>query len=145
MTQIFRSAIKPFKKSRFTALAAAMAVLMLVSASAAKAGGCAVPYTKAGAVPAIPFVNPHTDEDSNEHATIVGLWHVNYTATFDSNFPPGGPNPPTPFPFVESFKTWHGDGTEFENAFLPPSGGNICFGVWKDSDKGAPSSYTILV
>jgi hypothetical protein len=135
MTQIFRSAIKPFKKSRFTALAAAMAVLMLVSASAAKAGGCAVPYSKAGAAPAIPFVNPHTDEDSNEHATIVGLWHVNYIATFDNNFPPGGPNPPTPFPFLESFKTWHGDGTEFENAFLPPSGGNICFGVWKELDK----------
>lgn len=22
--------------------------------------------------------------------------------------------------------------TEFENAFLPPAGGNVCFGVWKD-------------
>jgi hypothetical protein len=34
--------------------------------------------------------------------------------------------------FVESLKTWHADGTEFENAFLPPAGGNICFGVWKE-------------
>jgi len=25
---------------------------------------------------------------------------------------------------------WHSDGIEFENAFLPPSGGNICYGVW---------------
>ena len=43
--------------------------------------------------------------------------------------------PPTPFPFVESLKTWHADGTEFENAFLPPVGGNICFGVWKEVGK----------
>ena len=35
-------------------------------------------------------------------------------------------------PFLESFKTWHADGTEFENAFLPPIGGNVCFGVWKE-------------
>ena len=62
----------------------------------------------------------------------MGLWHVLYTATYDNNFPPGGPYPPAPFPFLESFKTWHADGTEFENAFLPPTGGNICFGVWKD-------------
>jgi hypothetical protein len=62
----------------------------------------------------------------------VGLWHVLYTANSDDNFPPGGPFPTTPFPFLESFKTWHADGTEFENAFLPPTGGNICFGVWKE-------------
>src|SRR5437879_13175186 len=87
-----------------------------------------------GVAPAIPFFRPHADGDSKEHATIVGLWHVPYTATYDNNFPPGGPYPPTPFPFLESFKTWHADGTEFENAFLPPAGGNICFGVWKDLD-----------
>lgn len=57
-----------------------------------------------------------------------------YTGTTDDNFPPGGPYPPTPFQFLESFKTWHADGTEFENAFLPPTGGNICFGVWKEGD-----------
>ena len=79
----------------------------------------------------------------NEHATIVGLWHVLYTATYDDNFPPGGPYPSTPFPFLESFKTWHGDGTEFENAFLPPSGGNICFGVWKDMGKGTVKLHHI--
>jgi hypothetical protein len=103
---------------------------MLFAASDAKAG-CAVPY-KAGAAPAIPFVSPHPDGESNEHATIVGLWHVLYTGESDTNFLPGGPFPPTPFPFVESLKTWHADGTEMENAFLPPVGGNVCFGVWKE-------------
>jgi hypothetical protein len=71
------------------------------------------------------------------------LWHVIYTGESDTNFPPGGPYPPTPFTFLESFKTWHGDGTEFENAFLPPSAGNICFGVWKDLDKGAVKLHHI--
>ena len=44
-------------------------------------------------------------------------------------FPPTPPN----FAFLESYKTWHRDRTEFENAFLDPKGGNICFGVWKQT------------
>jgi len=128
---------------RFRTASLVLAVLgLLLTADDAKAGGCAVPY-KAGAAPAIPFVSPHPEGESNEHATIVGLWHVIYTATYDNNFPPGGPYPPTPFPFLESFKTWHSDGTEFENAFLPPSAGNICFGVWKDLDKGTVKLHHI--
>jgi hypothetical protein len=50
--------------------------------------------------------------------SIVGLWHVVYTTSAGA-------------PFNESFDQWHSDGTEFENAFLPPDTGNICFGVWK--------------
>jgi len=116
---------------RFSVPAALIALGLLFSAASAKAGGCAIPY-KPGAAPAIPLLSPHPEEESNQPATIVGLWHALYTANSDDNFPPGGPYPPTPFPFLESFKTWHADGTEFENAFLPPVGGNICFGVWKD-------------
>ena len=48
---------------------------------------------------------------------IVGLWHVVYTS--------GGKL------FNETLDQWHSDGTEFENAFLAPAQGNICFGVWK--------------
>jgi hypothetical protein len=51
------------------------------------------------------------------HDPIVGLWHVVYTS--------GGKL------FNESLDQWHSDGTEFENAFLAPAQGNICFGVWK--------------
>ncbi|HET9743584.1 MAG TPA: hypothetical protein VFQ00_12600 [Terriglobales bacterium] len=50
-------------------------------------------------------------------SSIVGLWHVVYTA--------GGSV------FNETLDQWHIDGTEFENAWLPPDTGNICFGVWK--------------
>ena len=63
----------------------------------------------------------------------MGLWHLIYTA---NSATPSNAFPPTPFQFLESFKTWHADGTEFENAFLPPTGGNICFGVWKESHHG---------
>lgn len=125
--------LKMLRSARFSTLAALLTFGLLFSAASAKAG-CAIPYKvgAAPATPAIPFVSPHADDDWREQATIVGLWHVLYTANSDDNFPPGGPYPPTPFPFLESFKTWHADGTEFENAFLPPVGGNICFGVWKD-------------
>lgn len=115
---------------RLTALVAFVVLALLFTAAGAKAG-CAVPY-KAAAAPAIPFASPHWEDEGK--ASIVGLWHVIYTGTSDDNFPPGGPFPPTPFQFLESFKTWHADGTEFENAFLPPTGGNICFGVWKEVD-----------
>jgi hypothetical protein len=122
-----------FRSGRFSALVALVGLGLLFTASGAKAAGCGLPY-KAGATPSIPFLSPpgseslnhQEDEESNKHASIVGLWHVIYTATFAS-----GPFPPPPFQFVETYKTWHGDGTEFENAFLPPTGGNICFGVWK--------------
>jgi hypothetical protein len=122
-----------FRSGRFSALVALVGLGLLFTTSGAKAAGCGLPY-KAGATPSIPFLSPpgseslnhQEDEESNKHASIVGLWHVIYTATFAS-----GPFPPPPFQFVETYKTWHGDGTEFENAFLPPTGGNICFGVWK--------------
>ena len=146
MNQILGISLKILRSGRFCALVALAGWGLLFTASGANAAGCAIPY-KAGAeaapAPTSPFVSPHADGEWNEHATIVGLWHVNYTATYDDNFPPGGPFPPTPFPFLESFKTWHADGTEFENAFLPPTGGNICFGVWKDLGKGTVKLHHI--
>ena len=125
---------------RFYTIATLVGLAVLISTSGAKAGCAPLPYTT-GAASSIPFVSPHGDdhqgdEGSNGPASIVGLWHLIYTGNMNNNFPPGGPYPPTPFQFLESFKTWHADGTEFENAFLPPTGGNICFGVWKDLGPG---------
>ena len=51
--------------------------------------------------------------------SIVGLWHVIYTA--------GGST------FNDTLDTWHSDGTEFESAYLAPGGGNVCAGVWKQT------------
>jgi hypothetical protein len=132
------------RSERFSALVALAALGLLFGASGAKAAGCALPY-KTGAAPLIPFVSPHGGhqqygEESNRPASIVGLWHLNYTAEAESGAPIF---PPAPFPFLESFKIWHEDGTEFENAFLPPAGGNICFGVWKDLGHGSVKLHHI--
>jgi hypothetical protein len=127
------------RSGRFSALVALVGLGLLFSASGAKAGGCGFTYKK-GAAPSIPFVSPPGDDSYNqdEPATIVGLWHLIYTATYASTGPiPFPPTPPGTFQFLESYKTWHGDGTEFENAFMAPAGGNICFGVWKDSSNGS--------
>jgi len=53
---------------------------------------------------------------------VVGLWHLKYTADDGSAF-------------LESFKTWHADGTEFENAFCHRLGGNICLAWWKETGR----------
>jgi len=139
-----RMIFQAVRSGRFFALVALVGLGLLSTASGAKAD-CGLPY-KTGAVPRIPFLsnqvdessNHREDEASNKPASILGLWHLIYIATFAS-----GPFPPTPFQFLESFKTWHADGTEFENAFLPPTGGNICFGVWQDLSDGRVKLHRI--
>jgi hypothetical protein len=139
------SIFRAFRSGRFSALVALVGLGLLFTASGTKAAGCGLAF-KTGAVPAIPFLSPpgneslkHEEgEESNKHASIVGLWYVIYTAT---SAPPPFPTPP--FKFAETYKTWHGDGTEFENAFLPPDGGNICFGVWKDLEHGSVKLHHI--
>jgi hypothetical protein len=133
-----------FRSSLFRSTSVGLVVLtMLFAASSAKAG-CGIP-SNTGVAPSIPFLSPHGDDhqegkEANGPAAIVGLWHLIYTANSAS---PSVAFPPTPFQFVESFKTWHADGTEFENAFLPPTGGNICFGVWKELGHGSVKLHHI--
>jgi len=136
MNQVANKISRVRWSGRFFVLVAFAGLGLLFTASGARAG-CAMPY-KAGAAPKIPFVSPPRDDDWKEPATIVGLWHLIYTATYTTPGPLGLPPvpPAKPFPFVESYKTWHADGTEFENAFLAPAGGNVCFGVWKDLKDG---------
>ena len=127
---------RAFRTGRFSALVALVGLAILFTTSGTKAAGCGLAYNMVAA-PSIPFLSPQGNEslnhqegdESNKHTSIVGLWYVIYTAT---SAPPPPLFPTPPFTFAETYKTWHGDGTEFENAFLPPGGGNICFGVWKD-------------
>ena len=143
------------RSGRFSALVALVALGLLFTAAGAKAGGCVASY-KAGAAPSIPFVSPQEDATANHQegpewrnkpTAIVGLWHLIYTATYSTSgpipVPVIPPGPPSSFQFLESFKAWHADGTEFENAFLPPTGGNICFGVWEDSGHGSVKLHHI--
>jgi hypothetical protein len=129
-----------FRKVRFATLVALAGLGLLISASGAKASCSPLPY-KTGAAPSIPLASAagggHKDgDDSYKPASIVGLWHLLYTAKTNDGFAPGGVLLKPPFLFLESFKTWHADGTEFENAFMPPTDGNICYGVWEESDHG---------
>ncbi len=122
--------------ARLAGLVALLGLALFFAARGASAAGCAVPYA-VGAPVLSPLTNPQLAHEPNQPVSIVGLWHVNYTGNYDDNFPLSPAPPATPpFPFLESYKTWHADGTEFENAFLPPSGGNVCFGVWKDLGHG---------
>lgn len=133
---------------RFAALAALVVLGFLFTSSGVKAGGCAIPYRVSAASYA--FVNSQAqtqssilqNEEPNQPETIVGLWNVIYTAN-DSTGPPYFPPAPPSFQFLESYKTWHADGTEFENAFLAPSGGNVCFGVWKELGRGTVKLHHI--
>lgn len=135
MNQIFGMTLRILRGGRFSALVALAVLGLLLTASGAKADGCANLY-KAGAAPSAPFVGPRADghpqsDEMAGHAPIVGLWHVIYTGETESGAPIF---PSAPFQFAESFKFWHADGTEFEQAFF--SQGAICVGVWKDLGEG---------
>jgi hypothetical protein len=65
------------------------------------------------------------------NAPIVGLWHVIYTNSADNST------------FNNTFDTWHSDGTEFESAFLPPVGGNVCVGVWAQTGARSVKLYHV--
>ena|SRR5215510_3096969 len=119
MSDLLRTKVERLWKWRYLAFTAAITTLLLAHAPGARAG-CAEP-NKAGSGPVLSWMHGQGKGNPNEPTTIVGLWHLKYTAADGSAF-------------LESFKTWHGDGTEFENAFLPPSGNNICYGVWKQVD-----------
>src|SRR5271154_2250555 len=146
---------RALRSVRSSAIAASAVLALLFAASGAKAGGCPANYPagyKASAAPAIPFVSPTAvnqpgNEDYGGPASIVGLWHVIYTATYSTSgplpVPVIPPGPPSSFQFTESLKTWHADGTEFENAFLPPTGGNICVGVWKETGENSVKLHHI--
>src|SRR5271156_3373651 len=96
-----------------------LAVTSLLFAATSARAACGS-FSRLGSVSPIKmpmFAGAGGDEASSSHDPIVGLWHVVYTA--------GGKL------FNESLDQWHSDGTEFENAYLSPASGNICFGVWK--------------
>ena len=77
-----------------------------------------------------PSSHPTSDFSNHwERPTIVGLWHVIYTA--------GG------MTFNDTFDTWHADGTEFESAFLPSAAGNVCTGVWAPTGRRSVKLYHI--
>jgi hypothetical protein len=113
----------PFFSTLFRAATTGLLVLAMLLAAAGSKAACGDPRSPRPQTLTMPWLNHgNHDQDNDERSsfpTIVGLWQLVYTADDGSTF-------------LKSFKTWHADGTEFENAFLPPGAGNICFGVWKE-------------
>jgi hypothetical protein len=100
-----------------TTVAAVGLLLTAVNARAA-CGSFVGPHAAAPVMPLLAQAEASGDDFRGAHEDpIVGLWAVVYTA--------GGAT------FNETLDQWHSDGTEFENAYLAPAQGNICFGVWK--------------
>lgn len=99
---------------------ATLCLLIVPTAAQAACGLYGMPGLKA-AIKLPPATHPDLDFPSPFEAspTIVGLWSVVYTNGADQSI------------FNQTFDTWHSDGTEFESAFLPPAGGDVCVGVWK--------------
>jgi hypothetical protein len=127
------------------AVLVSLAVMGLAVSGSDASAGC-VAAGKAGSAPTA-FLSPHTTllpnrqgDQGGEPATIVGLWHVIYTATYSTAgplpVPVIPPGPPDSFQFAETMKTWHADGTEWEEKIEPPPAG-FCFGVWKHTDNGS--------
>jgi hypothetical protein len=109
------------KKAAFSMLTALCFVIVPTFACAA-CGIYGTPGSKAAInLPALAHADFDFFPDRNQ--SIVGLWHVIYTAADQS-------------PFNNTFDTWHADGTEFESAFLAPAGGDVCVGVWKQLGAG---------
>jgi hypothetical protein len=61
--------------------------------------------------------------------SIVGMWHVTFTAWGNEAGPPDGT------PIDNALVTWHSDGTELMNSARPPQDGDFCMGVWKKTGK----------
>jgi hypothetical protein len=110
-------------------LAAAAALAMTFAATSAYANCGPVGGDKPVAIqlPDLQSASPEIAGQNGEQAdaiprlgannSIVGLWHVIYTANNSV--------------FAETLKQWHSDGTEFENVDHNPAIGGVCLGVWK--------------
>jgi len=130
---------------RLAVLIGLAAIASLGSAGEATAAGCVVP-AKTGSVPTaflsaqatVPPIQQGNGNSGNP-AIIVGMWHVIYTATYSTAgpipVPVIPPGPPDSFEFAETMKTWHADGTEWEEKIEPAPVG-FCFGVWTQTALG---------
>jgi hypothetical protein len=73
-----------------------------------------------------------SDRDND---SIVGMWHVTFTA--EGNNAEG---PPNGAPIDNAMVVWHPDGTEIMNSNRPAQDGNFCLGVW---EKTGRSTYKL--
>ena len=123
-------------KTSFKGLVCAIATLTLALwfAPSAKAacGGLNLPAAHPLAWYPQQYRRPHLmlaafgeQDDNDDGASIVGMWHVTFTAQAVN----GSPVPDTPID--NALVVWHSDRTEIMNSARPPQDGNFCMGVWE--------------
>ena len=72
------------------------------------------------------------DDDRDEDSpSIVGMWHVKFTAHTMN----GGAIPDPGALIDNAVVVWHPDGTEIMNSNRPAQDGNFCLGVWKKTGR----------
>ncbi|HEX3943512.1 MAG TPA: hypothetical protein VHW69_05435 [Rhizomicrobium sp.] len=89
------------------------AAFALVAGTVSAEAACGVPQTAQAAQIKLPPLKPATRPSGD---SIVGFWQVSLIV--DGQV------------VLHTMKTWHEDGTEYDNADLPPTGGNVCGGAW---------------
>jgi hypothetical protein len=72
--------------------------------------------------------------DSEEGESIVGMWHVTFTAKTLNG------SAINDTVIDNALVVWHSDGTEIMNSARPPQDGDFCMGVWEQTGK---SSYKL--
>ena len=76
------------------------------------------------------------DDDGRDGPSIVGMWHVTFTAHTMN----GNPIPSNAYPVIDnSMVVFHSDKTEIMESARPPQDGNFCLGVWEKT--GVRSYY----
>jgi hypothetical protein len=65
-------------------------------------------------------------EVDEPRASIVGMWHVTFTAEGNT------PGPPDNTPIDNAVVVWHSDRTEIMNSGRPAQDGDFCLGVWEE-------------
>jgi hypothetical protein len=68
------------------------------------------------------------DKHDGQEGSIVGMWHVIFTAQTMNGAPFSGV-------IDNSVVVWHRDGTEIMNSARPAQDGNFCLGVWTRTGK----------
>ena len=124
--------MKTIRTLNFVKLAACMAMVVGLSASALASCGDTLSAMAAGAAGIVSQSrtvqqDPQTSEDKASNPSIVGLWLVQFTI--------GGNL------IQEAYQIWSAGGTEVHNPNVDPRGGDVCLGVWKRAAK--PGTYKL--
>lgn len=115
------------RNSKFVSILSALVLpLLMVTGALAECGMPAKPMSWHPQNKAAQPSTVRADLDWNSQPSIVGMWHVVFTAQTMNN---------APFSQVidNAVAQWHSDGTEIMNSVRAAQDGNFCLGVWRQT------------